>query len=412
MNAATFFDGEGWREGLVELIDGRMLLRDERPAPGTPRLDGGVIGGFTDHHVHLQLVDHTLLGSSTLGRVVDLGANPAAIAALAAARFVSVAGAPSLNERGLDDTDASALNERGLDDTDARALNERGLDDTDASTIDEREGDSTRSLSERSETKRAPHPVAIDEREGDSTRSLSERSETKRAPHPVAIDFAGAFLTPVGGYPSDRDWAPAGSFREIADAETAHAAVAEMADAGASCIKVASNAEAGPVFTDELFRAIIDAASARGLPVVAHAQGAGEAQRAARLDATRLAHAPFTEHLDDSEIAAQAASVAWISTLSIHDGDALATATDNVRRFHAAGGTVLYGTDMGNGPTPVGLNPAELDALRDAGIDGDDLLRALAPQDPRDPESVLLRLPGVDADPILARPLTPADLKA
>ena len=386
MNAATFFDGEGWREGLVELIDGRMLLRDERPAPGTPRLDGGVIGGFTDHHVHLQLVDHTLLGSSTLGRVVDLGANPAAISALAAARFVSVAGAPSLNERGLDDTDASALNERGLDDTDARALNERGLDDTDASTIDEREGD--------------------------STRSLSERSETKRAPHPVAIDFAGAFLTPVGGYPSDRDWAPAGSFREIADAETAHAAVAEMADAGASCIKVASNAEAGPVFTDVLFRTIVDAASARGLPVVAHAQGAGEAQRAARLDATRLAHAPFTEHLDDSEIAAQAASVAWISTLSIHDGDALATATDNVRRFHAAGGSVLYGTDMGNGPTPVGLNPAELDALRDAGIDGDDLLRALAPQDPRDPESVLLRLPGVDADPILARPLTPADLKA
>ncbi|CAH0168098.1 hypothetical protein [Microbacterium foliorum] len=378
MNAATFFDGEGWREGLVELVDGRMLLRDERPAPGTPRLDGVVIGGFTDHHVHLQLVDHTLLGSSTLGRVVDLGANPAAISALAAERFVSVAGAPSLNERGLDDTDARTLNER--------------------------EGDSTRS-------KRAGAST-LEEREGDSTRSLSERSETKRAPHPVAIDFAGAFLTPVGGYPSDRHWAPAGSFREIADAETANAAVAEMADAGASCIKVASNAEAGPVFTDVLFRTIVDAASARGLPVVAHAQGASEAQRAARLDATRLAHAPFTEHLDDSEIAAQAASVAWISTLSIHDGDALATATDHVRRFHAAGGTVLYGTDMGNGPTPVGLNPAELDALRDAGIDGDDLLRALAPQDPRDPESVLLRLPGLDADPILARPLTPADLKA
>lgn len=129
MNAATFFDGEGWREGLVELVDGRMLLRDERPAPGTPRLDGVVIGGFTDHHVHLQLVDHTLLGSSTLGRVVDLGANPAAISALAAARFVSVAGAPSLNERGLDDTDPR--------------------------TLEEREGDSTRSLSERSETKRA-----------------------------------------------------------------------------------------------------------------------------------------------------------------------------------------------------------------------------------------------------------------
>ena len=347
MNAATFFDGEGWREGIVELIDGRMLLRDERPAPGAPRLDGVVIGGFTDHHVHLQLVDHTLLRGSTLGRVVDLGANPAVIAALAEARFVSVAGAPSLNERGIDDADA---------------------------------------------------------------RSLSERSETKRAPR-VAIDFAGAFLTPVGGYPSDRDWAPAGSFREIADAETAHAAVTEMADAGASVIKVASNADAGPVFADDLFRAIVEASSARGLPVVAHAQGAGEAQRVTRLGATRQAHAPFTERLDDSEIAAQAASVAWISTLSIHDGDTLATAVDNVRRFHAAGGTVLYGTDMGNGPTPVGLNPAELDALRDAGIDGDDLLRSLAPQDPRDPASVLLHLADVTATPSSARPLTPADLK-
>ncbi|KAA0962604.1 amidohydrolase family protein [Microbacterium sp. ANT_H45B] len=350
MHAATFFDGEGWREGIVELIDGRMLLHDERPAPGTPRLDGVIIGGFTDHHVHLQLVDHTLLGRSTLGRVVDLGANPAVIAALAAARFVSVAGAPSLNERGVDDTDA---------------------------------------------------------------RSLSERSETKRAPHRVAIDFAGAFLTPVGGYPSDRDWAPAGSFREIADAETAHAAVTEMADAGASVIKVASNADAGPVFTDDLFRAIVDAASARGLPVVAHAQGAGEAQRVARLGATHLAHAPFTERLDDSEIAAQAASVVWVSTLSIHsmEHSARAVAVDNVRRFHAAGGTVLYGTDMGNGPTPVGLNPAELDALRDAGIDGDDLLRSLAPQDPRDPASVLLHLADVTATPSSARPLTPADLK-
>ncbi|WP_314094622.1 hypothetical protein [Microbacterium foliorum] len=375
MHAATFFDGEGWREGIVELIDGRMLLHDERPAPGAPRLDGVIIGGFTDHHVHLQLVDHTLLGRSTLGRVVDLGANPEAIAALAAARFVSVAGAPSLNERGIDDTDA-------------------------------------RSLSERSETKRADARTLAD-REGDHPRSLSERSETKRAPRRVAIDFAGAFLTPVGGYPSDRDWAPAGSFREIADAETAHAAVTEMADAGASVIKVASNADAGPVFADDLFRAIVDAASGRGLPVVAHAQGAGEAQRVARLGATRQAHAPFTERLDDSEIAAQAASVVWVSTLSIHsmEHSARAVAVDNVRRFHAACGAVLYGTDMGNGPTPVGLNPAELDALRDAGIDGDDLLRSLAPQDPRDPASVLLHLADVTATPSSARPLTPADLK-
>nr|WP_201471150.1 hydrolase [Microbacterium hydrocarbonoxydans] len=350
MHAATFFDGEGWRDGIVVVDGGRMLLRDERPASDLPRLNGVIIGGFTDHHVHLQLVDHALLHASTLGRVVDLGANPLTIAALAedAARFVSVAGAPSLNDR----KDATP-------------------------------------------------------------RVSSERSATTR-PHDVAVDFAGAFLTPVGGYPSDRGWAPVGSFREIADAAAAARAVTEMADAGASCIKVADNAAAGPVFDDDLLRTIVEAAAARGLPVVAHAEGAGQAQRAARLRAARLAHAPFTERLADVEIARQAASVSWVSTLAIHDAESAerATAIDNVRRFHAAGGTVLYGTDMGNGPTPVDLNPAELAALREAGVDGDALLRALAPQNPLDPTSLLVRLPGTDAEPTLARPLTSADLKA
>ena len=376
MHAATFFDGEGWRDGILELVDGRMLLlSDATPAhdlrfSGLPRLDGVIVGGFTDHHVHLQLVDHTLLHGSTFRRVVDLGANPAVIAALSA------------KMRGAENTCENSSGDRNASSDPCGATNA--------------------SESTFSDALLTPHETT------------TPHETPHRITHAVAVEFAGAFLTPVGGYPSDRDWAPAGSFREIADAAAAGAAVAEMADAGATCIKVASNADAGPVFTDDLFRAIVDAASARGLPVVAHAQGSGEAQRVARLGAARLAHAPFTERLDDDEIVAQAASVAWASTLAIHDADSVerVTAVDNVRRFHAAGGTVLYGTDMGNGPTPVGLNPNELAALRDAGITGTALLRALAPQDPRDTESTLLRLPGTDADPTLARPLTSADLKA
>ncbi len=315
MLAATFFDGEGWRDAVLDTTDERPTLRDAWTTPGMPRLDGVLVGGFTDHHVHLQLVDHEDLAASALGRVVDLGADPSAIAALASAGG-------------------------------------------------------------------------------------------------VVVEYAGAFLTPVGGYPSDRDWAPDGSFRGIVDAADVERAVREMADAGASCIKVASNSSAGPVFDDALLGTIVGAAHALGLPVVAHAEGRGEAQRVARLGADLLAHAPFTERLTDAEIAEQAASVSWISTLAIHGGADLHVALDNVRRFHAAGGTVLYGTDMGNGPTPVGLNPQELAALRDAGVTGVDLLRALAPHDPREPRSRLLLLPGVDADPALARPLTRADLKA
>ncbi|MGH3691443.1 MAG: amidohydrolase family protein [Microbacterium sp.] len=316
MHAATFFDGVEWREGVVELVDGRVRLRDAVPAARSPRLSGVIVGGFTDHHVHLQLIEHSLLAGSRLGRVIDLGGNLEAV---------------------------------------------HGL-----------------------------------------------------APQSVSTLFAGAFLTAPGGYPSDRSWAPEGSVREIADGESAAAAVTEMADAGATCIKVASNSTAGPVLTDELFRAIVRASAARDLPVVAHAEGAGEVRRVVHLGAARLAHAPFTERLDDDEIARQAASASWISTLAIHDDPERAIAIDNLRRFHAAGGTVLYGTDLGNGPMPVDLNPREVAALREAGLDDEALLRALDPVDPLSPASALLLLPGgtsSSADPLDARPLTPADLK-
>ena len=348
MRAATFFDGEEWRDGVIEVVDGRMLVRDAAPDPALPRLDGVVVGGFTDHHVHLQLVDTAPLATSTLGRVVDLGANPKVVARLAAGHNsghtdADGAGSPSAAEFGTD---------------------------------------------------------------GPELRRPS-------AGHGPTIEYAGAFLTAPGGYPSDRVWAPEGSVREVVDAASAARAVDDMADAGATCIKIASNTIAGPVFGDDLFQAVIAHAAARGLPVVAHAEGPGEAQRAVRLGASRLTHAPFTERLDDEEIATQAASASWISTLAIHDGAAREIALDNVRRFHAAGGEVLYGTDMGNGPTPVGLNAAEIGALRDAGLDAPALLCALAPADPRLTGAALF-LPGATpatADPLRALRLSPDDLK-
>jgi hypothetical protein len=52
-------------------------------------------------------------------------------------------------------------------------------------------------------------------------------------------------------------------------------------------------------------------------------------------------------------------------------------AIDNLRRFRAAGGRVLYGTDMGNGPASGGVERDELAALQDAGLSADDLVDAL-----------------------------------
>lgn len=341
MRAVTFFDGTALREGLLSWAPGRGPVVVDAPAPaGTPRLDGVITGRFTDHHVHLQLVDHTRLAASRLGRVTDLGADLDWIRA--------VAQRPGVHNSG-----------------------EFGA-------------------------KRPETPA-----DGRNRPDVPE----KRTPQ---VEYAGPFLTAVGGYPSDREWAPAGSVREIADADDAATVVAALASAGAACVKVVANSDAGPVLGDDLFRAIAQHAAARGLPLVAHAEGAGQAMRAIRLGAARLAHAPFTERLTDDEIAEQAATAEWISTMAVHDGDAYQNVVDNVRRFHAAGGRVLYGTDMGNGPTPVDVRNSEIAALRAAGIDGADLLCTMAPEDPRDAASALLLLP--DGDPSRSRPLTPEDL--
>lgn len=311
MRAVTVFDGTALCEG-VAAADGAGVALRAGPAPaGTPRFDGLVTGRFTDHHVHLQLVDPAGLPDSRLGRVVDLGADLDVI--------------------------------------------------------------------------RATRP------EG------------------VLVEYAGPFLTAVGGYPSDREWAPPGAVREVADAEDAASVIAVLAATGAHWVKVVGNSEAGPVLDDDLFRVVVREAERHGLPVVAHAEGPGQAQRVGRLGAARLAHAPFTERLTDDEIAEQAASVSWVSTMAIHVGDQYQHVVDNVRRFAAAGGTLVYGSDMGNGPTPVDLRDAEVAALREAGVDGLDLLRMLAPADPFTSNAPLLWLP--DGDPVGSRLLTIADLE-
>ena len=249
-----------------------------------------------------------------------------------------------------------------------------------------------------------------------TARLAATEESTTRSPE---VLYAGAFLTPPGGYPSDRAWAPATSYREISNAQDAAAAVHEMATYGASAIKIASNRDAGPVFSDEMFRTIVGAARAAGLPVVAHAEGAGEALRAARLGATRLAHAPFSERLSDPELAELAATTEWCSTLDIHGwGERTPEheiAVANVEAFVRLGGRLLYGTDMGNGPTPIGLNPRELASLAEAGLTPEQQIAALTPGDPRSPHATLLWVPRDDRgelDVAAARRLLADDLNS
>lgn len=228
------------------------------------------------------------------------------------------------------------------------------------------------------------------------------------------VAFAAAFLTAPGGYPSDRSWAPPGSVEAVGSPEAAVAAVDRQVAVGASFVKVALHADAGPVPDDATLAALVDRAHARGRDVVAHVEGRGMAARAFEAGVDRLAHAPFSERLPDDLLAKMAhphphpehnparrrtrpdgrkgpdndpqvvlggSRVSWVSTLDVHGwGSPTAqqdVAIDNVRRFAALGGTVVYGTDLGNGPLPPGVNARELRALAAAGLDADALLAAL-----------------------------------
>ncbi|WP_051973154.1 amidohydrolase family protein [Cryobacterium sp. MLB-32] len=193
--------------------------------------------------------------------------------------------------------------------------------------------------------------------------------------------YAHQFLTAPGGYPTQQSWTPPGSVCPVATRADAAAAVDRQADAGASVVKVTLNSVAGPVLADDVLVAILTRARERRLPVVVHAEGAGQAERAFTAGADMFAHTPFSERLDDGLIVAMAGRMTWISTLDIHGwgarNDDFARACDNLRRFHAAGGRVLYGTDLGNGPLPVGLNRREIEGLLHAGLSPDAVITSL-----------------------------------
>jgi hypothetical protein len=214
----------------------------------------------------------------------------------------------------------------------------------------------------------------------DDVRSLAR--SVAALPAPVHAAYAGRFVAAPGGYPSASPWAPPRCTSEVAEPRDAAAAVAHQVSLGASVVKTTLNREAGPVPDHATLSAVVVAAGVAGLPVVAHVQGPGMVELALAAGVTALAHTPWTHRLDDEVLAeAVAAGQAWVSTLDIHgygtpspDQD---RAVDNLARFHAAGGRVLYGTDLGNGPLPEALNLRELALLAAAGLGDDDLLAAL-----------------------------------
>ncbi|XVV11041.1 amidohydrolase family protein [Actinoplanes sp. CA-131856] len=203
--------------------------------------------------------------------------------------------------------------------------------------------------------------------------ALAEDHERRKMPR---IRYAGPFLTAPGGYPSDRAWAPAGSWRELRSPADAVEAVAEAKALGATLVKVTAHA-GGPLLSPAIMAAVAE----QGLPVVVHAEGAGTVRLALDAGASFLAHTPWTEPLDPGLARDCAARMTWISTLDIHGWGqptpASVTAVANLRLFRSYGGQVLYGTDLGNGPLPPAVNPREVRLLQAAGMTPDEILSAM-----------------------------------
>ena len=219
-------------------------------------------------------------------------------------------------------------------------------------------------------------------------------------PSGVTISYAGSFHTAPGGYPSGRPWAPDDAVRPVLSVADAGVAVTEVVQYGGSVIKIALHTSM-PLLDDDVLGALVSAAHDAGLPAVVHVEGLGQVERAVAAGVDVLAHAPWTERVPDDVLAA-GARMTWISTLAIHGPAEQAVAIDNVRRFRAVGGTVVYGTDLGNGPMPVGVNNAEITALGEAGLSGDDLLAAVLAPETAGPHLVADRPRPHDADSLIA----------
>lgn len=210
---------------------------------------------------------------------------------------------------------------------------------------------------------------------------LADASELPSYNGPL-IRAAGPMLTAPGGYPTRDRWAPPGTGLEVHDPGEAERAVRMLAARGAVAIKVALNAAAGPTLSDAELAAICRTAGEEKLPVVAHVEGPGQVERALGAGVRELAHTPWTEALPDRVVQALAKSIRIVSTLDIQsfggDTPEVRTAVDNLRRFHEAGGVVLYGTDLGNGPIPPGVDVREVLLLAEAGLDPEEIVQAMA----------------------------------
>ena len=122
--------------------------------------------------------------------------------------------------------------------------------------------------------------------------------------------------------------------------------------------------------TDTMLTAVVTRAHERGVRVAVHATSAVDAQRAIQSEIDILAHTP-TEVLGE-DVLSGFGDRCLVSTLAAFGGTA---AEANLRALRERGARILYGTDLGN-TRVAGIQPAEIQGLVNAGLTGEDIVRA------------------------------------
>ena len=206
--------------------------------------------------------------------------------------------------------------------------------------------------------------------------AIAQRSQRPGSDGPLVL-CAGPMLTVAGGYPITATWAPPGTGVAVPSKEEARDMVEELASAGVATVKVALNPPAGAVLEADVLDSIVGTAHDRGLKVTGHIYGTAELDKALDAGIDELAHALMgPQRLSDATIDRLVDNdVAIVPTLSIFSEDEVRIRIDDVARFAAARGRVLYGTDLGNeGPEP-GIDRLEVTRMERAGFAPLDIVR-------------------------------------
>jgi imidazolonepropionase-like amidohydrolase len=248
----------------------------------------------------------------------------------------------------------------------------------------------------------------------ENTRRLRDRIDSGEIVGPK-IRSTGPGLVPPGALPSDQVLSLMGLMKfpapEVADAAQAAAATKKLLDEGVDAIKLFASSPRGPSLSESTFQAAADEAHRAGKPVFVHPNTAADVLTAVRGGVDIIAHTtPHSGPWDEALLTAMKDHrVALTPTLTLwkyyarHDRHSAQekiayTEISQLRAWIAAGGEVLFGTDLG----AVEYDPSEEYALMSqAGMTFPQILASLttAPSERFGDKNKLGRLaPGFQAD--------------